>query len=140
MVTMTDYISKDELEELKAELNKTSHRNYTTGFFFGKPSDEAQVYDSNTYINEFIYLGTVAAIDAEGLAVIEQKNKFCVGDPIEIMKPNGDNITTIVEAMYDEKGEAVDSCPHPGQEIHLKLSIAPEIFDILRVSNEIAKR
>jgi len=122
------------------EIAKCTYRQFTTGFYFGKPGEEAQIYESNTYINEFVYLGTVSEIDKQGLAVIEQKNKFCVGDPIEIMKPDGANITVDVLAMYDEKGEAVDSCPHPGQEIHLKLSETPKVHDILRVSNEIAKR
>ena len=122
------------------EIAKCTYRRFTTGFYFGKPSEEAQVYDTNTYVNEYIYLGTVFDIDKDGYAVIEQKNKFCVGDPIEIMKPDGRNITTIVKAMYNEKGEAVESCPHPEQEIHLDLSIEPEVYDILRVSNEIAKR
>lgn len=140
-----DYLKGEEvyranMQWYKEEIAKCTYRQFTTGFFFGKPNEETQIYDSNTYINDYIYLGTVADIDSNGYAVIEQKYKFCVGDPIEIMKPNGDNITSIVKAMYTADCESVDSCPHPGQEIHLDLSVAPEKYDILRVSNEIAKR
>lgn len=122
------------------EIAKCTYRKFTTGFYFNKPSEEAQIYDNNTYINEFIYLGTVEEIDNKGFAVIEQKNKFCVGDTIEIMKPNGDNIASKVIGMYNSDGESVESCPHPGQEIHLELSEAPEIYDILRASNEVVHR
>ncbi|MBR3635825.1 MAG: U32 family peptidase C-terminal domain-containing protein, partial [Lachnospiraceae bacterium] len=128
-------VYRANMDWYKEEISKCTYRRFTTGFYFGKPSDEAQVYDTNTYINEYIYLGTVANIDSDGFAVIEQKNKFCVGDEIEIMKPDGRNIATKVNAMYNADGESVESCPHPGQEIHLDLSIQPEIYDILRVSN-----
>ncbi len=128
-------VYRANMDWYREEIAKCTYRRFTTGFYFGKPSDEAQVYDSNTYINEYIYLGTVSFIDKDGRAVIEQKNKFCVGDEIEIMKPDGENIATCVEAMYNSDGEAVDSCPHPGQEIHLKLSVMPDIYDILRVKN-----
>ncbi len=116
----------------RQEISKCTYRQFTTGFYFGKPNEETQIYDTNTYMSDSVYYGTVSEIDANGNAVIEQKNKFCVGDTIEIMKPNGDNIAVKVEAMYTGDGEAVDSCPHPGQEIHLKLSVTPEVYDILR--------
>lgn len=66
-------------------------------------------------------------------ARIEQRNKFSVGDGIEIMKPGGENIPVRVLAMYDEAGNPVDSCPHPKQIIDVRLSEAPEPGDILRV-------
>lgn len=128
-------VYRANMDWYKEEIAKCTYRRFTTGFYFGKPSDEAQVYDSNTYINEYIYLGTVSDIDRDGAAVIEQKNKFCLGDTIEIMKPDGKNIATTVEGMYTSEGEAVESCPHPGQEIHLKLTVQPDVFDILRVKN-----
>lgn len=66
-------------------------------------------------------------------ARIEQRNKFCVGDAIEIMKPGGENIPVQVLAMYDEEGNPVESCPHPKQIIDVRLSVTPEAGDILRV-------
>ncbi len=66
-------------------------------------------------------------------ARIEQRNKFSVGDRIEIMKPCGENIPVKVLAMYDGEGNPVESCPHPKQTIDVKLSETPEAGDILRV-------
>ncbi len=120
------------------EIAKCTYRQFTTGFYFGKPSEEAQIYDSNTYINEYIYLGTVAEVDQRGFAKIEQKNKFSVGDTIEIMKPDARNVQVTVRGMYDEDGNAIESCPHPKQIIYLDLSEPAEPFDILRVENALS--
>ena len=87
-------------------------------------------------MNEYIYLGIVEQIAMEkGLARIEQRNKFCVGDTIEIMKPDGSNVPVTVEAMYTEDGQTVDSAPHPKQVLWLKLSRTPEKYDLLRVKS-----
>ena len=126
---------RENMEWYKAEIGKCTYRQFTTGFYFGKPDENTQIYDSNTYINEYIYLGIVGDIVENGLVRIEQRNKFCVGDEIEIMKPNGDNVLTKVLVMYNEKKEAVESCPHPKQVVYLQLDKQPEVYDILRVAN-----
>ena len=126
---------RENMEWYKAEIGKCTYRQFTTGFYFGKPDENTQIYDSNTYINEYIYLGICGEIDDRGLVRIEQRNKFCVGDMIEIMKPNGDNVETKVLAMYNEEGEAMDNCPHPKQIVYLQLDKQPEVYDILRVAN-----
>ncbi|MBQ3105574.1 MAG: U32 family peptidase [Lachnospiraceae bacterium] len=115
-----------------SEIAKCTYRQFTTGFYFGKPDETTQIYDSNTYINEYVYLGTVGEIDHRGLARIEQRNKFCVGDEIEIMKPDGRNVPVRVLSMYDEQEQAVTSAPHPQQVLFLKLTETPEPYDILR--------
>ena len=125
-------VYRANMDWYRQEISKCTYRQFTTGFYFGKPNEETQIYDTNTYMSDSVYYGTVSEIDKNGKAVIEQKNKFSVGDTIEIMKPNGDNIAVKVEAMYNGDGEAIESCPHPGQEIHLKLSVTPEVYDILR--------
>ena len=123
------------MEWYKSEIGKCTYRQFTTGFFFGKPTNETQIYDNNTYINEYIYLGITEEVCADGLIRIEQRNKFCVGDEIEIMKPNGENVAVWVEAMYDEDMNPVESCPHSKQTIYVKLSTVPAQYDILRVRN-----
>ena len=125
-------VYRANMDWYRQEISKCTYRQFTTGFYFGKPNEETQIYDTNTYMSDSVYYGTVSEIDKNGKAVIEQKNKFSVGDTIEIMKPNGDNIAVKVEEMYNGDGEAIESCPHPGQEIHLKLSVTPEVYDILR--------
>ena len=123
---------RDNMEWYKAEISKCTYRQFTTGFYFGKTDETTQIYDSNTYINEYIYLGMVGDIE-NGRIKIEQRNKFCVGDTIEIMKPSGENVDTTVLNMYNNIGEKIDNCPHPKQEIYLELSSEASIFDILRV-------
>lgn len=118
-----------------SEIAKCTYRQFTTGFYFGKPDENTQIYDSNTYINEYIYLGIVDEVK-EGLARIEQRNKFCVGDVIEIMKPDGQNVEVTVEGMFTEDGEAVDSAPHPKQVLWLNLSQMPAAYDLLRVKSK----
>ena len=126
---------RKNMEWYKAEISKCTYRQFTTGFYFGKPDENTQIYDSNTYVNEYIYLGNVSEVDERGFARIEQKNKFCKGDVIEIMKPDGRNIPVTVNAIYDEDGKEVESAPHPQQILYLDLSEIPEQYDLLRVNN-----
>lgn len=137
---LDDYYESEEkyranMEWYKAEIGKCTYRQFTTGFFFGKPTNETQIYDSNTYVNEYIYLGIIEEVCEDGLVRIEQRNKFCVGDTIEIMKPNGDNVLVNVEGMFDADMNPVESCPHSKQLIYLKLSQTPDQYDLLRVHN-----
>ncbi len=121
------------------EISKCTYRQFTTGFYFGKPDEMAQIYDNNTYINEYTYLGIVGELvqtAGRDCARIEQRNKFCVRDRIEIMKPDGSNVAVEVLGMYDEEGRSVESCPHSKQMIDVALSAVPERYDILRVRNE----
>ena len=137
---LDDYYESEEkyranMEWYKSEIGKCTYRQFTTGFFFGKPTNETQIYDNNTYVNEYIYLGIAEEVREDGLVRIEQRNKFCVGDTIEIMKPSGDNVLVTVEGMYDADMNPVESCPHSKQLIYLKLSTVPEQYDLLRVHN-----
>ncbi len=118
------------------EISKCTYRQFTTGFFFGKPTEETQIYDNNTYQKEYTYLGIVEEVDNEGYGRIEQKNKFSVDETIEIMKPNGENIFTKVLAIHTEDGEEVSSAPHPKQILFVKLDKEPEKYDILRRKEE----
>ena len=121
------------MEWYKEEIAKCTYRQFTTGFFYGKPSDEAQIYDSNTYINEYIYLGIVEEVTPDGKVRITQRNKFSVGDQIEIMQPDGTNVPVSVLAMETEAGETVESCPHPQQVLYVTLSQPAKQYDLLRV-------
>lgn len=115
----------------KSEIAKCTYRQYTTGFFFGKPDENTQIYDSNTYVKEYTYLGIVGEKNDLGYR-IEQRNKFSVGETIEVMKPDGRNIEVTVKAIYDEKGKQQESAPHPKQVLYVDLGIELEEFDILR--------
>ena len=127
---------RENMEWYKSEISKCTYRQFTTGFFFGKTDENTQIYSTNTYINEYTYLGIVDAVDAHGLARFEQRNKFSVGETIEIMKPDGTNRTVTVKKLLNEAGESIDSCPHPKQIIYAELSEIPQENDILRKESE----
>ena len=114
------------------QISNCTYRQFTTGFFYGKPDSEAQIYDSNTYVKEYTYLGIVGGTNAEGLYRIEQRNKFSVGETIEIMKPNGDNIKAKVLRIVNEEGGEQESAPHPKQVLYIDLGVPMEQYDILR--------
>lgn len=114
------------------QISNCTYRQFTTGFFFGKPSEESQIYDSNTYVKEYTYLGIVGEANTQGLYRIEQRNKFSVGEEIEVMKPNGENISVTVKAIQDEEGTPMESAPHPKQVLYIDLGHTLETFDILR--------
>ena len=114
------------------QISNCTYRQFTTGFFYGKPDSEAQIYDSNTYVKEYTYLGIVGGSNAEGLYRIEQRNKFSVGETIEIMKPNGDNIKAKVLRIVNEEGGEHESAPHPKQVLYIDLGVPMEQYDILR--------
>lgn len=113
------------------QISNCTYRQFTTGFFFGKPDDSTQIYDSNTYVKEYTYLG-ITEESEDGFVRISQRNKFSVGEEIEIMKPDGRNVTAVVEKILDEEGQEQESAPHPKQILHVRLSEKAETFDILR--------
>lgn len=136
-----DYLESEEkyranMNWYLEQISNCTYRQFTTGFFFGKPSDEAQIYDSNTYIKEYTYLGIVGTRDERGLYEIEQRNKFSVGEVIEVMKPNGDNLPVTVLRIVNEDGEEMDSAPHPKQRLWIDLGVELEQYDILRRKEE----
>ena len=125
---------RQNMEWYKEEIGKCTYREFTTGFYFGKPGADAQIYDNNTYVKNFTYLGTVENVDERGFAKIEQKNKFSVGETIEIMKPDGRNIETVVEGIWDLEGNEQESAPHARQALKVKLRDIPDEMDLLRRS------
>ncbi|MCD7737144.1 MAG: U32 family peptidase C-terminal domain-containing protein, partial [Lachnospiraceae bacterium] len=141
------------------QIASCTYRPFTTGFFYGKPDHESQIYDSNTYIKEYTYLGIVGACrradyvwekenagrsvagraeknagfsGSDGWYSIEQRNKFTVGERIEVMKPDGENIVTSVLGIRDEAGNVMESAPHPKQKLWVKLGCEAAEYDILR--------
>ena len=113
------------------QISNCTYRQFTTGFFFGKPSEEAQIYDNNTYVKEYTYLGIIGE-EKDGTYRIEQRNKFSVGEKIEVMKPNGDNIEVTVKRILTEDGAEQESAPHPKQVLYVDLGMQVDEFDILR--------
>lgn len=137
---------RQNMDWYKEEISKCTYRQFTTGFYFGKPDENTQIYDTNTYVNEYVYLGIVednpksislsdGTNKAGNFAKITQRNKFLVGDQIEIMKPDGRNVFSNVLSLTTIDGESVDSAPHPQQELFVELDEEIEVYDLLRVKN-----
>ncbi|MBE6021492.1 MAG: U32 family peptidase [Clostridiales bacterium] len=103
------------------ELTKVSHRDFTTGFYFDKPTDEDQNYDSSSYVKDYVFLGLVKSYDEEtGYAVVEQRNKLVAGDEVEIFGPGEKFFKQTLTEMYNEDGEPIDAAPHAQQIIRIK--------------------
>ncbi len=135
-----DYLESEEKylanrEWYRSEIGKCTYRQFSTGFYFGRPDEGNQIYDSSTYVNEYTYLGSVEETkECEGrfFARIEQKNKFCVGDVIEIMKPDGSNVKTRVLSLSTMDGCPVESAPHARQALWVELEARADDYDLLR--------
>lgn len=123
---------KKNMEWYKEEIGKCTYREFTTGFYYGKPDETTQIYDNNTYVKNYTYLGSVNGMDEKGFYRIEQRNKFSVGETIEIMKPDGRNIQTVVREIRDEDGNRMESAPHPKQVLYVDMGTEMEEYDILR--------
>ncbi len=114
------------------QISNCTYRQFTTGFFYGKPDENTQIYDNNTYEKEYTYLGYAEDVDERGFAQITQRNKFSVGETIEIMKPDGQNLSVTVQGIYNEDGEAQESAPHAQQKLYIDLGTAIDRYDLLR--------
>ncbi|MGN0160712.1 MAG: U32 family peptidase [Lachnospiraceae bacterium] len=136
-MAIDDYLKDPEyyrsrLDFYREEISKCTYRQYTTGFFFGKPNHDTQIYDNNVYVKEYTYLGIIGETNAEGLYHIEQRNKFSVGETIEVMKPDGRNLEVVVKQITDETGADMPSAPHPKQNLYIDLGVQLNQYDILR--------
>ena len=114
------------------EIKKCTYRNFTTGFFFDKPDSDSQIYDNNTYVTGCKYYGYIDKVNEDGTAIFEQKNKFSVGDKIQIMKADGRDVNATVLKMWDENGAEIESCPHPQSIVKIKFDADVEVMDIMR--------
>ena len=119
------------------EITKCTNRRFTTGFYFGKPGSDSMVYENSTYVKEYVYYGTISKAlkndDSTFTCVLEQKNKFCVGDTLEILSPGKIEERFVkVLAITDENGTAMESCPHASQIIHVTVDNEVREGDLFR--------
>jgi putative protease len=115
------------------EIQKASHRQFTTGFYFKKPDEEDQLYTTSSYVREYDFIGFVLEYDAnKGLAKIEQRNKFGIGEEIEIMGPDFKLNRHKIQVIFNEKMEAIVSAPHAKQIVYMKMAHEVKPYDILR--------
>ncbi len=115
------------------ELKKVIHREYTKGFFFSKPNSEGQIYNTDSYIRNCEYAGFVLDYDRKTeTAKVVQRNKMVTGDEIEIIGPDRDCISQLIEEMWDEEGNSIEAAPHAKQVIKMKIDYPVKPMDIIR--------
>ena len=129
-------------QEWREELAKVSHRPYTTGFAFGRPTAEDQVYGTSSYEQNSDFVGLVRDYDAAtGYALVEQRNNMKCGQELEIFPPQGDGWRQELRDMQDEDGEPITVAPHPQQLVHIRMARPVEPWTILRrdIGNDMEK-
>lgn len=136
-----DYLQSEELykqnlDYYRSEISKCTYRQFTTGFYFGKTDENSQIYDSNTYVKEYTYIGCIEGKNEKGLYQLEQRNKFSIGETIEVMVPDGRNLEVVVKQIFDEDGNAMESAPHPKQKLFVDFGTELEVGWILRRKEE----
>ncbi|MBR1629738.1 MAG: U32 family peptidase C-terminal domain-containing protein, partial [Lachnospiraceae bacterium] len=131
----SEALYRSRIEWYEREVSSCTNRTFTTGFFFGKPSEESMIYDASTYVAGAVYLGYVEEVvfrDGRWLARMTQRNKFSAGDAVEIMSPQGGNLSVSVLQLFDEEGNMINSVPHAKQRFYVDVGRKLEVFDILR--------
>ena len=125
-----NYVYNDKwLDEIK----KASYRDFTTGFYFGKPSGNEQLYTSSSYIRTYDFVGLILDYDLKtSVATVEQRNRIFLGDEIEVFGPNKEYFTQKIEKMWDDKGNEIDVAPHAQQKIRIKMNKPVDTWDMIR--------
>ena len=133
-----DYLKDNEIYNSKkdyymSELEKVSHRHYSTGFYFGKSKNE--IYDTSSYIKKYDFVGVIIDFDTKNnLAIIEQRNKIKIGDELEILSSReNNNFKLKINKIYDHDDQEIDSAPHAQQIIKIKMPRPVNKLDILRI-------
>lgn len=117
---------ESKIEHYKQEISACTMRDFTRGFYYGKPSEEDQIYDNNTYIKNATYMGRIEVVYDDGSIGFDQKNKFSVGDVLEIMQTDADNLQIKVSYIIDEFGNKMESAPHPKQKLKVFFDLLDE--------------
>lgn len=114
------------------ELCKVSHRRYSGGFWHNDCADNGQIYETSSYIRDYDVVGIVKKCDSSGNALIHQRNKFSVGEEIEVLRPHGEFLKFTLDYMENAGGESIQSAPHAEMEVTLKLPCAVPENSMLR--------
>lgn len=124
--------------EWMAELCKVSHREFTTGFYFHKPTGNDQNYRTSDYTRDYSFVGMVKGYDPEtGYATVEQRNKMSVGDVVEIFGPGEGYFRQEITEILDEDGNSIPSAPHPQQILKIRTGRPVKEYYIFRKRKEV---
>ena len=140
-----DYFESPELYESKIphyieEISACTMRDFTRGFYYGKPSEEDQIYDNNTYIRNAVYMGLIEEVEEDGTITITQKNKFSLGDALEIVGPDTKPFAVTAEGLADAEGEPVNEVRTPESVFYIQLPKAVPPYSIIRKSVDLSPK
>ncbi len=123
------YLSR--LNHYIESIKKASYRDFTTGFYYGKP-DDAQNYENSSYIRTTDFVGMVKSYDeSTGYAIIEQRNKFTKGDTLHVLTHDGDDFCFTVTDIINPYGLSVIDAPHPQEILKLRVSKPLKPYEML---------
>ncbi len=108
---------KSHIELYKEQISACTYRHFTTGFYFGRTDETSQVYDNNTYVTNSTFIGIVESVTPDGALCFYQRNKFTVGETVELMLKDGTDLALTVTSITDEAGTPQESAPHPKQNL-----------------------
>nr|WP_255711557.1 U32 family peptidase [Pelosinus baikalensis] len=136
------YVNDPDHYSVKAEwleeLQKISHRAYTSGFYFNKATQEDQIYGTSSYEQTFDFIGLVKNYDpTTKMATIEQRNNIKVGQEIEIMQPGKPNFSQVITEMFDIEDNSISTAPHPQQ--LFKMRMRQEVVEYAMLRREVPK-
>ena len=120
-------------DDVIEELNRTSHRHYSPGFYFGK--EQAQQTPSHTYVRNWDFIGTVDSWE-NGIAHCTQRGKFSVGDSIEILQPDGSVVELTPAWIENADGERVDATPHPMMQYTIPCETPLMAYSLIRMQKQ----
>lgn len=128
-------------EEWLEELQKVSHRAYTTGFYLNKPDMDDQIYGSSSYTQTSDFVGLVLSYDpVTKYATIEQRNNMKLGQEIEIVQPKGNTFVQKLSEMLDDLGNRIEVAPHAQQKIKIAMQEPVEPYAMLRCKEKYERR
>ena len=120
--------------DVMEELTKTSHRRYSTGFYFG-PENATQTTDTSSYVREYDLLGVVEKWE-DGILYCSQRGKFNLGDEIEVLQPTGDTLKFTPSWIKNADGENVLSTPHSKMAFTVDCPVEIRTMSIMRKKAE----
>jgi putative protease len=119
------------------ELNKVTHREFTHGFYFGKPDCYDQTYEHSSYLGEYDLIGVVLEYDKDtGMAAVEERNPLQINDMIEFLNPKGKNCRQKITDLYDSEANRIQKAVHPKQVYKIKADLPLSPYTILRKPKE----
>jgi putative protease len=127
-------LTEDDIVYYKKVLNRVSNRENTSQFYNGVPREEGQYFNGRQELSNQDFLALVIDYDKDsGIATLEQRNKFSVGDEIEVFGPNTSVKSFEIKDIMNDKDEYVESASHAQEIVRVIVPFEVAVNDIIRV-------